>query len=260
MEHGPYQRFIDSSDSISAVTQYTFTTPTGTRYVRFQMGGAAANIQLEAGSTVTTFEAYKGIEETVNLPTTTFGGSLILDEYGEGDLTVDHGILDLGSLTWDASTRPAFSSIISADIKAPSSDDDEVNAVCSMLSIISATTSGGAATGIAVRNNKRVRICWPTMPNDSTELTNMLKGQTLCFELATPLTYHLTANQIKTLLGSNTIWCDAGTVEIDYCKDLGILLNYVIALLGAGNYTGELPAPGTGDGGDEPIEEVPEEA
>ena len=38
----------------------------------------------------------------------------------------------------------------------------------------------------------------------------------ICYELATPLTYTLTAAQVTTLLGTNHVWSDAGQVELSY--------------------------------------------
>ena len=42
---------------------------------------------------------------------------------------------------------------------------------------------------------------------------------TVCYPLATPLTYQLTPTEIQTLLGQNYIWADAGNIEVTY-KDL----------------------------------------
>lgn len=38
----------------------------------------------------------------------------------------------------------------------------------------------------------------------------------IVYELATPITYQLTPQQIKSLLGYNNAWCDTGDVDIDY--------------------------------------------
>ena len=35
-------------------------------------------------------------------------------------------------------------------------------------------------------------------------------------ELATPITYQLTPQEVTTLLGQNNIWADAGDVEVTY--------------------------------------------
>ena len=39
------------------------------------------------------------------------------------------------------------------------------------------------------------------------------------FELAAPITYHLTPTEVTTLLGQNNIWADTGAVTVSYCKN-----------------------------------------
>jgi len=41
----------------------------------------------------------------------------------------------------------------------------------------------------------------------------------IVYPLATPITYTLTASQIRTLLGQNNIWADAGPISVEYTAD-----------------------------------------
>lgn len=41
----------------------------------------------------------------------------------------------------------------------------------------------------------------------------------ICYELATPQTYQLSGQQIKTLLGLNNVWADSGTVTAEWGED-----------------------------------------
>jgi hypothetical protein len=40
-----------------------------------------------------------------------------------------------------------------------------------------------------------------------------------CYELATPITYQLTPTEIKSILGDNNVWADAGNTEVTYRAD-----------------------------------------
>lgn len=53
------------------------------------------------------------------------------------------------------------------------------------------------------------------------EFNNAVQGTILIAKLANPVTYHLTADQVKTLLGTNIISSDAGNVSVKYFKVLG---------------------------------------
>ena len=54
-----------------------------------------------------------------------------------------------------------------------------------------------------------------------TEFATAMSGQTIVYELATPLTYPLSAQQLDTLTGQNVMWADAGEVDVEYVADNG---------------------------------------
>lgn len=60
-----------------------------------------------------------------------------------------------------------------------------------------------------------VGSCYMFLPNGTSSSTTY----EVCYELATPITYQLTATEITTLLGMNNIWSDGGTVEVNYNAD-----------------------------------------
>ena len=55
----------------------------------------------------------------------------------------------------------------------------------------------------------------------------------LVYELATPVTYQLTPQEIKTLLGVNNIWSDAGNTAVTYPADTKLYIDNKIAELQA---------------------------
>jgi hypothetical protein len=52
-----------------------------------------------------------------------------------------------------------------------------------------------------------------------------MSGVQLVYELATPQTYQLTAQQLKTLLGQNNVWADAGDISVKYNADTKLYID-----------------------------------
>ena len=53
-----------------------------------------------------------------------------------------------------------------------------------------------------------------------------MNGQTLVYELATPVTYQLTNQQvIETLKGVNNVWADCGPVSVEYPADTKLYID-----------------------------------
>ena len=42
----------------------------------------------------------------------------------------------------------------------------------------------------------------------------------VAYFLATPITYHLTPTEVRTLLGTNNIWADTGDSAVEYRADI----------------------------------------
>ena len=58
-------------------------------------------------------------------------------------------------------------------------------------------------------------------------------GAQVVYELATPITYHLTPQEITTLLGQNNIWADTGDMSVTYRADTKLYIDNKIADLQA---------------------------
>ena len=54
-------------------------------------------------------------------------------------------------------------------------------------------------------------------------------GAQVVYQLATPLTYQLSAQEIKSLLGINNVWSDAGDVDVEYRADTKLYIDKRIA-------------------------------
>jgi hypothetical protein len=73
-------------------------------------------------------------------------------------------------------------------------------------------------TGIAITTTGVAVVYDPNynLNTDTTAFTTAVTGQTLLYELATPIEYTLTADDVLTLLGQNNIFSSTGDVDVRY--------------------------------------------
>lgn len=69
---------------------------------------------------------------------------------------------------------------------------------------------------IASYNGETLPSTWISDRDAYAEGTSPTTGAEVVYKLATPQTYQLDGNQIKSLLGNNNAWCSTGDVDIDY--------------------------------------------
>ena len=171
------------------------------------------------------FVPYVGETYTVSFGTagTVYGGTL---DVLSGMLTVTHGIVDLGTLTWSLAGSGRLNAALAACKQIPQSE--VANAWCSNYRIVSNNTISGIDKSIAVGINVT-----PTLiqVNDSTynggnpaTFKAAVSGATLVYELAQPVSVQLSAQDIRTLLGNNNIWADCGSVDVEYRADTKLYL------------------------------------
>ncbi|MEE0951306.1 MAG: hypothetical protein U0L62_03735 [Paludibacteraceae bacterium] len=218
---GRYVRWYDSSksmvgtESIYTVSANVIQSPANAVYARFMWYQAssfnsideiiAREPQLELGSTATAYEPYQGSTYTTSLGQTVYGGTL---DMVSGVLTVDKAMVTLdGSETWNVNS--ATSGLYYTTI---------ANLKDNGLAISNAfeqTTVAGANMA-----NGQFKLVAPNLVNIKTEHTTVTDWKTwlssnnvqLCYELATPQTYTLTPQQIKTLVGTNNVWASSGDI------------------------------------------------
>lgn len=152
---------------------------------------------------------------------TVYGGSLNLTT---GVLTVTHTKRTVtgGSWSWYETYKQGYSNILTsipakvgtipiADKCKGISVNDRASNVGNFVCLV---TSG---TGLGF-----------SLPDITTEEDfNTWMSQNsivVVYELATPVTYQLTPQQINTLLGSNNIWCDTGDASVTYRADINLAL------------------------------------
>lgn len=199
---------------------FAFTVPSGCSKMEIfkQNADGTIDCQIELGSTATSFEQYQGVTVTIALGQTVYGGSL---DVTSGVLTITHGIVDLGDLTWQH--RPehgqgVFSSGTLTDYKHTSS----VAAMCSFYKYVGIVNT---ASQVVAKGDKTISLYYNSASlgtsavyvydsdySDATAFTNAVSGQKFVYELAQPVTVQLSGVQVASLLGTNTVWSDAGNI------------------------------------------------
>ena len=207
----------------------TFTTPANVGdYPWLILGGgngnaghADANFQIELGSTATDFEPYQGQIYSISIPSeagTVYGGELTVNEDGTGQLVVDMASADLGTLAWEYSGNEGF--FISRNLQTLAATWWGIGQLPNVLSSmyvgarwneIASSVKNFAAS--AYSNQARVSNSNFTSASD---FKTAMSGVQLVYELATPITYTLTASQVQTILGTNNVWSDAGQLSLTY--------------------------------------------
>lgn len=204
--------------SSSAVNNSVLTIPSGVSYMRIRSTGTYGNVYkndwtVNYPATDTQYHAYQGTTYTVDWTSeagTVYGGTV---DVVTGVLTVDMTMVDLSTLTWGYNSEYAF---FSAFISQGATYSTQT-LWCSyykyggyniqnsaMGSAPNATVwkrftngLGTNANAIYVKNSRY---------SDATAFKNSLIGVPLVYELATPVTYQLTPQEIKTLIGTNNVW------------------------------------------------------
>ena len=220
---------------------WTFTTPNNCVYIRMNLGGVGrdlSTIQLEEGSTATTYEAYKGSNITIPLGQTVYGGSLECVK-GEGQIT--KAFFDLANYTGTvrkvssgANTYFRFDDI-SPYIKRYG------NIICDKYEQKSITAS---TTDIGIGLVNPTGIDYPMLAfrpanadsyDTTTILTfiqNTLNGLEICYDLLTPTSLSVSGANIPTLSGLNNVYTDCGDIQaLEYFNEKADDIAAMISLM-----------------------------
>lgn len=177
-------------------------------------------IQLEVGSTATSYEAYSApTQYTASLGRTIYGGQADIVT-GEGEaqfayhkITADDEIYTYPSA--DGFRIPTASWTSGAMVNQANS-----GGLCNILPTVTASTSQGIRFGI---NNDQIYMvqCYDlfgsTVEDFKTYVTN--HDVYVVYRLATPETFTFTPITAETELGTNNFWADEGNTELTYYKD-----------------------------------------
>ena len=161
--------------------------------------------------------------ETEYLSRVIYGGTL---DIVTGELVVDRAMVDLGTLTWvykSSGTVVApyfYASARTLGIKRRGTFQTTVhNIICSKYATVkrdgTVFVDGTICADGDVNAVTEVQIKDFAYGTDATAFKASLNGVQLVYELATPLAYQLTPQEVKLLLGNNNVWSD-GEVTVAY--------------------------------------------
>lgn len=218
--------------------QFSFTYGTSgkvvnqiiTQFTDYRAAGfKLADTQLEIGSVATAFEPFAKTVYNVGFGSadTVYGGTL---DVTSGMLTVTHGIVDLGTLTWSLAGSGRLNATLAACKQIPQSE--VANAWCSNYRVVSNSTISGIDKSIAVGINVTPALI---QVNDSTynggnpaTFKAAVSGAMLVYELAQPISYQLDPVSVATLLGNNNIFADTGSVaSCEYRADTKLYIEHL---------------------------------
>ena len=263
LEYDSNKQYINNTRSarkygLTSGSSITFTTVETAKYVRFFIYDTVEHpltdfkkIQIEEGSTATSYEPYSNIcpiagwdgvqivvspttdaedgqTYDITLPSgagTVYGGELTVNADGSGSLVVDRvadtltgqenmGAVDVYYAVATSHTHPTWTA---------------ANVLCSHFaqSGTNSVASGNAPTSVWFRLDKTVAD-FATVEAFRSYIANQYTAGTpvtISYKLATPLSYTLTPSQIRTLLGTNNVWADAGDVSVEYNADTKLYID-----------------------------------
>ena len=250
-------------------------------YVGFYYGTTGhenTNIMFEVGSTATAYAPYSNIcpisgRTGLNVyvsPTqdqqdattyavdwstqagTVYGGTV---DVVTGVLTVDRVCVDGGDLPWVKfssssaeyrnfnATTPSVAkndssayTVISSAYRAQTYDD-----VITAENYVTYIRPNGDTTQICVKDTSKASL-------SAAAFKTAMVGVQFCYELATPLTYQLTPQEVQMLLGENYVWSSSGdTVSVTYYAEGNANALQSLNILLGGNYSNPKTADDVSD-------------
>jgi hypothetical protein len=236
MSVGQYDAEWNFISSIFIATEFskTFTTADNASYVVViissnepNTNGTATDIQLELGFTATDYEPYQGQTYEVTFPAeagTVYGGTL---DVVRGKLVVDKHYVSLANtsnVSYHTGTVPSiwlkYESGKTGDART------SLNAISNMYPV------GGNMYPRISYYGSEVDI-FDSRFTDEQTARSLLSDFICVYKLASPIEYTLTTQEIKTLLGTNKIWADAGNTAVTYPADTKLYIDKKIAELQA---------------------------
>ena len=201
------------------------TTPVNSMYMRFKIGSAYGttynnDISINYPSTDTSYHKYNGTTHTIPFGQTVYGG--VLDVLS-GVLTVTHGRVDLGSLSWLYTTGTGSRMYCDFTMSGSGSPTDKSDIVCEMFETATSNEvySHVYDNIIAYDNSGNHLWCYSSSYTDANDFTIAVTGKYLVYKLATPITIQLTPTEVKTILGQNNIFGDCGDIDLKYLETIG---------------------------------------
>lgn len=219
--------YFDSSKTfVSAINsgEGSFTVPSGIKYMRFSYRTSSTDIQLEFGSSATTYEPYRTPDpHTLDLGATVYGvtGDVVSGEFEETyktEVITGADVTSVGETTGGIK----YARIVVSELSTGR------NADCFCDRYKPTPTAIDKGIYWISASQKVVRI----YDNDFTDLETaqaILNANpvTYCYPLATPTALTIDPVEIESFKGGNNIWCDKenSTTAVEYRADIDLLIS-----------------------------------
>lgn len=176
---------------------------------------ARYKVTVTVGTTASSYTPYNPSSRdiVIQLGDTYYGAQI---DVLTGVLRVMMVSVDLGELDWRYYTSGG-SSYFYADVSGKHNGFN--NFICSVYPVRSA----GDKIIRGYTSSNRVSVI-DSSYTDVTDFEAFITGQTICYELATPIEIQLTPQEINSLLGTNNIWADTGDTHVIYRADIGLYI------------------------------------
>lgn len=159
---------------------------------------------------------------------TVYGGSV---DFKTGKVTVTHGIVDMGELTWSwyGGLSVFISDGIASAVKKPSTNYQVLDGLCEVFPVVA--REGVSNNQLFVNIDGRIGVVTNMYESNPTTFTAAMSGKYICYELATPIQLTLTPAELELLKGYNYITTNGTTIALDYLPDslFAEIKNYVDA-------------------------------
>ena len=178
--------------------------------------GSVSKVQVELGSTATTYEPYVGTTHSITWQDdagTVYGGTL---QYMGGDawrLTKTMQSGDMGDLTWTYDTTTLSVPVFYSSNFNPSKklgSDNMVSPCYKTVSTRSYLVDNDFALAPWNSTNSGHIGVRDSRYTDAATFTTAVTGQQLVYELATPVVYDLTGDELARIVGQNNIFANCG--------------------------------------------------
>lgn len=173
------------------------------------------NVRPISGITTATVQTTDGTDTktaSITLGQTVYGGSV---NFKTGEVTVTHGMVDLGTLTYNSVGNHLFY-VLMDSFGAKKSNETIIGLKASIYKNGGILGPGQILDYMIASNSSNYFYVKDPRANTAAELAALISGETLCYELATPTTLTLTPAELELLKDNNTVSGNGANISISY--------------------------------------------
>lgn len=242
---GTPQTIVLASDANKTIDRIVGLWSSGTTYFYYENCGVFEGVITADG-----FEAYKGVTTEIVFPDdagVVYGGTATVFEDGTGELLVNRAFYTIDGTTrkfafWTG-YQPESAYVYYVDgmsnIFPPKAVHTKHMSTCFSPTSLGSNhmspwqfVSGSGSTTTYL-------FALPTQYSTAALANDWLKGLAnndtplqLCLFLDSPVTYPLSVEQVKTLLGLNNIWSNADNIDVTYRADIALYVQKIVESVG----------------------------